>query len=158
MIKAHEVLSLVFSTRSVGGGRIAPSAGTRSAVAVIAALLMFPASVDAATPIARINYQGVLRNASDAPLDGDSAVYLEVTVNTQVPSPRSLILSAATALNSDRLDGKGPADFIDTSATPQTKAGQLTCSNGVYATSTGSGGAKGYASSGVERANPLPCP
>lgn len=170
----------------------------------LAALLAGTPCFAAGTPIPQINYQGVLRDAADAPLDGDydmifrffsapaggdeilvddwsmgvggpvhvskglfnvalgagfptdgagpgtytaldqvfrdySAVFLEVTIEGQVLTPRTLVLSAATALNAHRLDGKGTADFIDVSSTPQSKAGQLFCADGVYATSTSGG-------------------
>src|SRR5207247_5941894 len=71
MIKARQILPIIFSTRTIGGGSATPSAGTFGTATVIAALLMSAASAEAATPISQINYQGVLRNASDAPLDGD---------------------------------------------------------------------------------------
>jgi hypothetical protein len=158
----------------------------------------------AASPIAQVNYQGVLRNASGVPLDGDysmvfrfysapaggdqilvddwsqgvggpvhatkglfdvalgagfptdgsgpgtyttlaqvfrdyAAVYLEVQVGAEVLAPRTLILSAPTALNADHLDGRNAADFLDTSVTQQTKAGKLFCADGVYATSSSGG-------------------
>ncbi|HEV8198954.1 MAG TPA: hypothetical protein VGS03_02940, partial [Candidatus Polarisedimenticolia bacterium] len=68
-----------------------------------------------------------------------AAVWLEVRVGAETLTPRTLVVSAASALNADHLDGKDAADFIDTSASPQTKAGQLFCSDGVYATSTSGG-------------------
>ncbi|HUD71837.1 MAG TPA: hypothetical protein VMQ62_07720, partial [Dongiaceae bacterium] len=68
-----------------------------------------------------------------------TAVYLEVKVGAETLTPRTLLLSAPSALNSDYLDGKNSADFIDTSATPQTKAGQLFCGDGVYAMSSSGG-------------------
>jgi hypothetical protein len=172
--------------------------------AALAALLLPAAPLDAASPLARINYQGVLRNASGVALDGDydmifglwsaasggdeilvddwsqgvggpvqvtkglfnvqlgagfvsdghgpgiytslaqvfrdySAVYLEVKVGAETLAPRTLLLSVPAALNADYLDGKSSADLIDTSATPQTKAGQLFCGDGVYATSSSGG-------------------
>jgi hypothetical protein len=185
------------------GGRPARRRAARLS-AVIGLTILMSAAARAATPIAQVNYQGVLRNASGVPLDGDydmifrfwsaaaggdeilvddwsfgvggpvhvtkglfnvalgagfptdgagpgtytslaqvfrdySPVFLEVRVGAETLSPRTLILSAPTALNADHLDGKGAADFLDTSATPQTKAGQLFCADGVYATSTSGG-------------------
>ncbi len=173
-------------------------------VAALATLLLSATPAGAASPIDRINYQGVLRNASGMALDGNydmifglwsaasggdeifvddwsqgvggpvqvskglfnvqlgagfpsdghgpgiytslaqvfrdyTAVYLEVKVGAEVLSPRTLLLSAPMALNTDYLDGKTSADFIDTSATLQTKAGQLFIADGVYATSTSGG-------------------
>jgi len=160
--------------------------------------------VAAASPIAQVNYQGVLRNASGVPLDGDysmvfrfysapvggdqilvddwsqgvggpvhvtkglfdvalgagfptdgsgpgtyttlaqvfrdyAAVHLEVQIGAEVLAPRTLILSAPTALNADHLDGRNAADFLDTSVTQQSKAGKLFCADGVYATSSSGG-------------------
>jgi hypothetical protein len=68
-----------------------------------------------------------------------AAVWLEVRVGAETLTPRTLVVSAASALNADHLDGKDSSQFIDTSASPQTKAGQLFCSDGVYATSTSGG-------------------
>jgi hypothetical protein len=174
------------------------------ALALLAAILQTNAPAGAATPLDRINYQGVLRSASGAPLSGEydmifrffsapsggdeilvddwsqgvggpvqvsgglfdvwlgagfptdgsgpgtytslaqvfrdyGAVYLEVKVGAEVLTPRTLILSAPAALNADHLDGKDSSAFLDVSATPQTKAGQLFCADGVYATSTSGG-------------------
>jgi hypothetical protein len=145
----------------------------------------------AAEPPAVINYQGVLRNASGAPLDGTydmvfrffdaetvgneilvdehlaagtgavtvddglfnvtlgggtvldgsgggvyaslaevfrdhAAVYLSVRVGAETLVPRIRIVSAATALNADHLDGRDSTGYLDTSSSPQTKDGNLT--------------------------------
>ncbi|HET8945748.1 MAG TPA: hypothetical protein VFQ07_02095, partial [Candidatus Polarisedimenticolia bacterium] len=188
------------------GPAVRSAAPRRLAVALMALGVALAAliPVPAAVPVAQVNYQGVLRNASGQPLDGDysmifrffsaaaggdeilvddwsqgvggpvqvakglfnvalgagfptdgsgpgtyttlaqvfrdyGAVWLEVQVGAEKLAPRTLVLSAPAALNADHLDGKEAADFIDTSATPQSKAGQLFCSDGVYATSTSGG-------------------
>jgi hypothetical protein len=186
--------------------RAGRSARRRTAplAAALGCAFLAAAGARAATPIPQVNYQGVLRNASGVPLDGDynmvfrfmsaavggdeilvddwsqgvggpvhvtkglfnvslgagfptdgagpgtytslaqvfrdySPVFLEVKVGAETLLPRTLILSVPAALNADHLDGKGAADFLDTSAAPQTKAGQLFCADGVYATSTSGG-------------------
>jgi len=53
-------------------------------------------------------------------------VYLELQVSGETLSPRIEIVSAASALNADHLDGRDSAGFLDTSATSQTKDGDLT--------------------------------
>ena len=191
-----------------------PDSGRRGAAAMLlaAGLLAIVPPAGAASPIAQVNYQGVLRNSSGLPLDGAfdmvfrffsapaggdeilvddwsqgvggpvqvtkglfsvalgagfptdgtgpgtyttlaqvfrdySAVYLEVQVGGQVLTPRTLMLSAPTALNADHLDGRNAADFLDTSATQQMKAGKLFCADGVYATSSSAGyGIESYGS------------
>jgi type VI secretion system VgrG family protein len=55
-----------------------------------------------------------------------SPVWLEVQVGGETLAPRIEVVSAAYALNSDNLDGKDASAFIDTSATAQIKAGDLT--------------------------------
>jgi len=58
---------------------------------------------------------------------GDFAdVYLEISVNGEILTPRTRVVSAAYALNSSHLDGAARSDFIDTSAAAQTKSGNLT--------------------------------
>ncbi|HHN74340.1 MAG TPA: hypothetical protein ENK10_03845 [Acidobacteria bacterium] len=143
-----------------------------------------------ATPPEAVNYQGVLRDAADKPLDGDyemefrfwnrkvggdeilidqhlaangqavtasgglfsvelgtgqvldgsgpgtytslsqvfadyGNVWLEVQVGAETLSPRIRIVSAAYSLNAGRLAGRPAGEFLDTSATSQTKSGEL---------------------------------
>jgi hypothetical protein len=62
---------------------------------------------------------------------GESAVWLEVRIfNSSTPgwetlSPRTRVLSAASALNAGHLGGNDAAFFLDTSAGTQTKSGDL---------------------------------
>ncbi len=57
--------------------------------------------------------------------------------------PRIRILSSAYALNAGRLEGKRSAEFIDTSATPQVKAGDLSVGNLTVSGNTVSFGSPG---------------
>jgi len=74
------------------------------------------------------------------------AVWLAVRVGAEDLSPRTQLVSAAYALNASHLGGKAPGEFLDTSATGQTKSGPLTVfspaagSNGLTASGAGSGG------------------
>lgn len=164
----------------------------------ILSLAVLPGSFrvgSAASPPGLLNYQGVLRDASDDPQDGDfdmvfrfydadggaacvggtllltdshlavgtgavavdgglfsvqlgggsitpgaasttaevfrdnAAVYLQVQVASEVLCPRMRVVAAGYALNADHLDGRTSADFLDTSATPQAKAGNLAVSD-----------------------------
>ena len=52
-------------------------------------------------------------------------VYMEVSVGGEALSPRTRVVSAAYAFNADHLDGKDSTELLDTSATPQSKAGDL---------------------------------
>ncbi len=53
-------------------------------------------------------------------------VWMKIEVAGETLDPRVQVLSAAYALNSSNLGGKPAADFLDTSAAAQTKAGDLT--------------------------------
>jgi hypothetical protein len=53
-------------------------------------------------------------------------VWLEVEVDSEVLSPRIRIVSGAYAMNARHLNGKDSNFFLDTSSTPQTKAGPFT--------------------------------
>lgn len=162
----------------------------RTTVLFILALL-FAVAADAATAPARIDYQGVLRDANDQPLDGSydmtfrffdllaggneilvdahtganavvvegglfavhlgggvvsdgaaalpgdpydlpavfrdfDSVWLEIQIGAETLSPRTRIVSAAYAQNAAALGGRSADEFIDTSATDQTKTGKLT--------------------------------
>jgi predicted regulator of Ras-like GTPase activity (Roadblock/LC7/MglB family) len=153
-------------------------------------LLLVCTSLHAANPPDLLNYQGVLRDASDNPLDGDydmtfafydaetagneilvdkhvtagpgpvkvdaglfnvqlggglvsdgagpgtygelteifrdhAAVWLEIQVAAEVLSPRVRVLSSAYAMNATHLAGRPAGEFLDTSATTQTKSGAL---------------------------------
>jgi hypothetical protein len=52
-------------------------------------------------------------------------VYLEIKVGAETLAPRVQLLSAAYAQNATHLDGRGAAEFLDTGAAQQTKAGRL---------------------------------
>lgn len=58
------------------------------------------------------------------------AVWMAVTIDPagldETLAPRVRILASAYALNTDHLDGKDSSEFVDTSATAQSKAGDLT--------------------------------
>ena len=54
-----------------------------------------------------------------------STVFLEVSVGGETLSPRTRIVASAYALNAENLDGKDSSEFLDTSATTQTKVGGL---------------------------------
>lgn len=155
-------------------------------------LLTLAASVSlAAAPPPLVNYQGVLRDTNDQPLDGSfdvefhlfdapmgggeilvdahtgadavqvdgglfsvalgsglvadgagvfpgdpyvsltdvfqdfSEVWLELVVEGETLSPRTRVVSSAYALNASTLDGLAAGDFLDTSASDQTKLGGL---------------------------------
>ena len=55
----------------------------------------------------------------------NAAVYVEVKVTTETLCPRIHVTSAGYSMNSDHLDGVDSSGYIDTSATAQTKAGDL---------------------------------
>ena len=52
-------------------------------------------------------------------------VYLEIKVGAETLAPRVQLLSAAYAQNATHLDGRAAAEFLDTGAAQQTKAGRL---------------------------------
>jgi len=52
-------------------------------------------------------------------------VYLEIKVGAETLAPRVQLLSAAYAQNATHLDGRAAAEFVDTGAAQQTKAGRL---------------------------------
>jgi hypothetical protein len=78
-----------------------------------------------------------------------SAVWLETRVGSETLSPRTRVVSSAYALNADSLGGQPAGNYVDTSSSSQTKAGALTCNNGVEGDSNfgfgvfGNGGAAG---------------
>jgi hypothetical protein len=165
-------------------------------------LLAAFAAAHAASPPDLLNYQGVLRDTSDNPLDGDydmsfrffdsptggaeilvdehlaagtgavgvtnglfsvglgggrvldgsgpgtyvslaevfrdyTEVWLTVEVKGEELSPRTRVLSAGYALNADHLDGSDSSFFLNTSATPQSKAGPLTVEGAIESTTGG---------------------
>jgi len=53
-------------------------------------------------------------------------VHVEIVVGTETLCPRVRVISAAYSMNSDHLDGKDAAEFLDTSSTSQVKTGDLT--------------------------------
>ena len=177
---------------------------------LIVMLTGFGVAAPAAAPPPFVNYQGVLRDASNAPLSGTydmvfrfysastggdeilvdshaaasggavtvssglfnvalgggvlsdgagpgtytslagafrdySAVYLSIQVGPETLSPRVRIVSAAYALNAASLNGQPAGNYIDTSATAQTKTGRFTVNattdiNGITGIGTESGG------------------
>jgi len=60
-----------------------------------------------------------------------TSVWLELQVAAEVLTPRIPVLSAASALNAGRLDGKDSSEFIDTSPITQTKQGDLNVNGAV---------------------------
>ena len=54
------------------------------------------------------------------------AVWLEIRISGETLAPRTRVLSAAYALNATQLGGMNAGDFLDTSATEQSKTGKLT--------------------------------
>jgi type VI secretion system VgrG family protein len=157
-----------------------------------ALLLAVAFSAQAASAPSRLHYQGVLRDASDQPLDGQLSmtfrffdaetggneilvdthapplgvpvvgglfgvelgggqvsdgganlpgdpylgleqvfrdfadVWMEIVIEGETLAPRVRLLSSAYALNADHVDGKDGSELLDTSATAQTKIGDLT--------------------------------
>ena len=70
----------------------------------------------------------------------NTEVWVEFTVAgppTERLCPRVRVESVAYSLNADHLDGKDATEFIDTSATPQTKAGDLTVGGNLTLTAGG---------------------
>lgn len=68
------------------------------------------------------------------------AVWLEVRVGGETLSPRTRVSAAAYAMNASALGGRAAGEFLDTSASPQSKAGRLVLSGGVDASSNDYGG------------------
>jgi hypothetical protein len=184
------------------------------------------AAVAGVEPSPFMNYQGVLRDASEAPLDGDydmtfrfwdaetggneilvdahlaagtgdvpvsgglfnvqmgsgavsdgsgpgtygsldlvfgdhDEVWLAIEIEGEHLTPRIPLSSVAYALNADRLDGMDASDYLDTSATPQTKAGNLTVNGQVTITGGSPGSGKVLTSDGSGLASwqdPVPGP
>lgn len=184
------------------------------------------AAVAGVEPSPFMNYQGVLRDASEAPLDGNydmtfrfwdaetggneilvdahlasgtgdvpvsgglfnvqmgsgavsdgsgpgtydsldlvfgdhDEVWLAIGIEGEHLTPRIPLSSVAYALNADRLDGMDASDYLDTSATPQTKAGNLTVGGQVTITGGSPGSGKVLTSDGSGLASwqdPVPGP
>jgi hypothetical protein len=80
-----------------------------------------------------------------------SSLWLETKVGSETLAPRTRVVSTAYALNADSLGGLQASSYVDTTASSQTKAGALTCSNGIEGDSNagfgvfGNGGAAGGA-------------
>ena len=177
---------------------------------VVALLLVVAGPALAAIPPALVNYQGVLRDASDKPLTGPydmiftfysdatagdqilidshtaaaggqvtasgglfsvqlgsgtitdgsgpgtftsladvfrdyATVWLSIQVGSETLAPRVRIVSAAYALNAANLNGQPAGNYLDTSSTPQTKAGPLTLNvtSGNATAVTGTGTSEG---------------
>ncbi|HUD72682.1 MAG TPA: hypothetical protein VMQ62_12040, partial [Dongiaceae bacterium] len=73
----------------------------------------------------------------------NGSVWLETKVGSETLSPRLRIVSAPYALNAESLGGLPSGNYIDTTASAQTKAGSLTCSAGVEGDSTTGFGVQG---------------
>ncbi len=84
---------------------------------------------------------GALTTGTESSLAGvfrnHAAVYLEMKVGTETLSPRVQMISAGYALNAKSLDGKAASSFLDTSATAQTKTGDLTVSGTISGSGSG---------------------
>jgi hypothetical protein len=107
---------------------------TISALFLAAAVILVPAVYQAASPPAFVNYQGVLRDAADKPLDGSgpgSHTSLAEAFRDygEVLDPRVRVVAAAYSLNADHIDGFDSVELINTTSASQTKAGPLIVSS-----------------------------
>lgn len=70
-------------------------------------------------------------------LDFNSNYWVEIKVGTNSPmSPRRKITATSHAINSSKLDGQSSSYYLDTSATEQTKSGNLNIGGNVSVTGT----------------------
>jgi hypothetical protein len=95
----------------------AHEASGTGAVEVSGGLFTAHVGSGAVTPGAESSLAEVFRN--------NEVVYLQVTVEGEALCPRIRVVSSGYALNADNLDGRDGSGYVDTSADPQAKTGDL---------------------------------